>query len=95
MSSSEIGPGYYQVRDSFGEGLGPVTFQEKRDNKVAQGPGPGEYSPDKCDSVVKAHARHVDFVHSTGRKSIVEDSNIGPGAYKHSSSFDNLPSMTI
>jgi Sperm-tail PG-rich repeat len=59
------------------------------------GLGPGEYSPEKCDLLIKPNARLVDFANSTGRKSLTGDANLGPGTYKHTSSFDNLPPMTI
>jgi len=45
-----------------------MTIAQRRDEKHVRDIGPGHYSPERCDSAVKASSRKVNFLSSPGRK---------------------------
>lgn len=93
--SNLLGPGHYDAVKSFIDCVGNMTIAERRKEKYDSNLGPGYYSPERSESVVKSSSRKVNFLSSPGRKTKLEASNIGPGSYNNASSFNNLPMMTI
>lgn len=57
---------------------------QKRQQVQIEGVGPGEYSPEKADRLVKPNqVKSTEFYKKTGREIKLEDSDIGPGQYHY------------
>jgi hypothetical protein len=58
-----------------------MTIGIRRVSKESLSPGPGDYSPEKGESLTKLNSRATDFNRSVGRIESVKDPNNGPGSY--------------
>ena len=62
------GPGQYDDRSyEFGKTTKSFTIGEKRETRIADGVGPGAYSPERADSQMKTRNPNIDFRHSPER----------------------------
>ena len=76
-----MGPGTYEDHYHFGDESKGFSIGIKREEKIAVGPGPGCYSPERGDKLIRTKAQESSFVNQTGRKDIVGDVKVGPGSY--------------
>jgi hypothetical protein len=72
-----------------------MTIMERRPEVIESSPGPADYNPEQADMQTKQREPEVNFAKGPIRFTNIEGSNLGPGTYRHSSSFDHLPMMTI
>ena len=75
------GPGSYNVDFNFGLDLNRMTIGTKAESKTSLTVGPGSYSPEKADPIVKSRASHADFTKQTPRKTQSDSNELGPGHY--------------
>lgn len=82
IASPELGPGAYDnMHKEFGKQLQKVTIGVKRDFRSPEGPGPGQYSPEKGDSITKHSSAITEFHRRVGRVSAQIDPKNGPGSF--------------
>ena len=90
------GPGSYQIQDLFGHNLNDVTIGVRREEIQQLTPGPGTYSPEKCDTLTRVRTAMADFTRQTERKNQLESNILGPGQYESQDNFGyDLGKITI
>lgn len=58
-------------------------------------PGPGHYSPEKTDAIVRSSSPSADFKNKSSRKDLRVEPNLGPGYYVLDNTNDTSKQMTI
>lgn len=61
------GPGTYTIKNEFGYSICPITFGEKRENKILTTPGPCDYDANRGDVLIKPRGTSADFKSSPER----------------------------
>jgi len=82
---ANLGPGQYDDRNyEFGSNTKSFIIGEKRQERIVESMGPGQYSPERGDSLTKTRVKTVKISSSPARPvSFAKqgDTNVGPGQY--------------
>ena len=79
---ANIGPGQYDDGNSFGRNAKTFTIGEKRTEHIINTMGPGQYSPERGDSITKTRVKTVNIASSPARPTSFAkkgDFDIAPG----------------
>ena len=77
----EIGPGQYDDGKNFGTDTKSFTIGEKRQIRAVETMGPGAYSPERADTLIKTKMANVNMGSSPARAQTRIESHGGPGQY--------------
>ena len=62
-----LGPGQYEILDSFGGNMNKFTIGVRREETTLHTPGPGTFNPELADNLTMTRAVAVDFSKQTER----------------------------
>lgn len=86
----DVAPGQYDDGIRFNTNVKSFRIGEKRHEKVPEGMGPGEYSPERADLLTKHKTPNIDLGSSAARPGSFAqggDVNVAPGQYNYEKRF--------